>query len=1028
MSSTDNSRIQELDGPTRGSLRASLVLLSPARIVEELVRNSISACARRSGQPPGPDQSLAGADRSVAGTIVVAIDFRTWSITVRDDGIGFPSTSALALAPPRAHTATDGPTLKLVSFLGLVRIRYMPSSADGAPTWNVQRTDISCVVKDGVVLFEGPTPTLSPRAHVIHGVEEDAAELGQPRLLSTRGGSTVVVHDIFGQIPVRRKALRTLAAQKKEVDRTKARIEELGLLQPGIAFRLHATYAMPSLPSDPTSVVPAQTDRREEERLVLSLPKTNSLADRFGDIHGSQLIRPRRLQEIEIHQNFLLAGVKDRRPQTAVTIGSTAAANSRVSSRREVNVVIDGFFSTWPYEAAGPSAQRLFFNHECLPPLSRGSRGIGDVPVDGFDDHFGPLPRSLSAELNKYGLLDDSHQPLLERGEKRPRTSGAMPASTTFANPQDAHKALASIFRQKLEALGKLVDDHQVAYLVRIRVEPVGANRTGTPAKHRLSFGALIKAVEASILGPAASKADDKYTAHEGKRTSPLDATATTSRKRLKTIGPGAAGNAGSARSSARYEAPPAPAGMIVWTDPLTQRRYFVDGRTGTSYPADYPRSTVLQRPSSSPSNTTSRRQRPMSSRPSTADRTRLAKEAVAIGHEPDRPQWLRATLSGWTNPAFDTTLPRHDGGEVPTLNRDHPRRPTSTRGASTMDAVSTALRAGGVDEDVYAAPSPSSSPRKRSDRKESRFFIARQQSGTRTGRLRPPGASSASAASAAVLAPPQQRTGTGSTFADVESAIPHSSLRRAHVIGQVDEKFIACLLDLSLPTEDSVADMAGRPGLMRCGDGSRTAASPLLVCIDQHAADERVRYERFLAEYVAGCLAGAIASVPIRQDDEVLVSLDQDLVEALSYRFEDVDVTIQQELTFWGFEVGKIDSRAAGQRSAARTVTVEIRSIPEVWSDKVLKRDGRSLAEREEVREVVRSHLVALSHRPEGSLGEGPTTNDEAASVVIAQRVPRKVREWIASKACRSAISEWAISFCLSLVFLFRPSDRGLT
>ncbi|SPO39920.1 uncharacterized protein PSFLO_05401 [Pseudozyma flocculosa] len=667
-----------------------------------------------------------------------------------------------------------------------------------------------------------------------------------------------------------------------------------------------------------------------------SRTQTNSLADRFGDIHGSQLIRPRRLQEIEIHQNFLLAGVKDRRPQTAVTIGSTAAANSRVSSRREVNVVIDGFFSTWPYEAAGPSAQRLFFNHECLPPLSRGSRGIGDVPVDGFDDHFGPLPRSLSAELNKYGLLDDSHQPLLERGEKRPRTSGAMPASTTFANPQDAHKALASIFRQKLEALGKLVDDHQVAYLVRIRVEPVGANRTGTPAKHRLSFGALIKAVEASILGPAASKADDKYTAHEGKRTSPLDATATTSRKRLKTIGPGAAGNAGSARSSARYEAPPAPAGMIVWTDPLTQRRYFVDGRTGTSYPADYPRSTVLQRPSSSPSNTTSRRQRPMSSRPSTADRTRLAKEAVAIGHEPDRPQWLRATLSGWTNPAFDTTLPRHDGGEVPTLNRDHPRRPTSTRGASTMDA---------------------------------------------------------------------QRTGTGSTFADVESAIPHSSLRRAHVIGQVDEKFIACLLDLSLPTEDSVADMAGRPGLMRCGDGSRTAASPLLVCIDQHAADERVRYERFLAEYVAGCLAGAIASVPIRQDDEVLVSLDQDLVEALSYRFEDVDVTIQQELTFWGFEVGKIDSRAAGQRSAARTVTVEIRSIPEVWSDKVLKRDGRSLAEREEVREVVRSHLVALSHRPEGSLGEGPTTNDEAASVVIAQRVPRKVREWIASKACRSAI-----------------------
>lgn len=50
--------------------------------------------------------------------------------------------------------------------------------------------------------------------------------------------------------------------------------------------------------------------------------------------------------------------------------------------------------------------------------------------------------------------------------------------------------------------------------------------------------------------------------------------------------------------------------------------------------------------------------------------------------------------------------------------------------------------------------------------------------------------------------------------------------LKSAHLIGQVDEKFIACVLR-DLPDDESV-----------------------VILIDQHAADERIRVERLLEDY----------------------------------------------------------------------------------------------------------------------------------------------------------------------------------
>ena len=66
--------------------------------------------------------------------------------------------------------------------------------------------------------------------------------------------------------------------------------------------------------------------------------------------------------------------------------------------------------------------------------------------------------------------------------------------------------------------------------------------------------------------------------------------------------------------------------------------------------------------------------------------------------------------------------------------------------------------------------------------------------------------------------------------------------LRRAEIINQVDNKFIACrIAKRHCPVDD--------------GGREPYPDSPILVLVDQHAADERVRVERFLKDLCLGFL-----------------------------------------------------------------------------------------------------------------------------------------------------------------------------
>ncbi|EGO27637.1 hypothetical protein SERLADRAFT_461440, partial [Serpula lacrymans var. lacrymans S7.9] len=73
--------------------------------------------------------------------------------------------------------------------------------------------------------------------------------------------------------------------------------------------------------------------------------------------------------------------------------------------------------------------------------------------------------------------------------------------------------------------------------------------------------------------------------------------------------------------------------------------------------------------------------------------------------------------------------------------------------------------------------------------------------------------------------------------------------LANARVVNQVDRKFIACLIDNSLDSD--ILDA----GENDCVNRSDEAKGKALVLIDQHAADERIRVERFLKDLCLGFL-----------------------------------------------------------------------------------------------------------------------------------------------------------------------------
>lgn len=175
-----------------------------------------------------------------------------------------------------------------------------------------------------------------------------------------------------------------------------------------------------------------------------------------------------------------------------------------------------------------------------------------------------------------------------------------------------------------------------------------------------------------------------------------------------------------------------------------------------------------------------------------------------------------------------------------------------------------------------------------------------------------------------------------------IESAGPicrfvRSDLEQAKVIGQVDRKFVACLIRgrLTLPVGELL-------------DGGKNKIDTLgyssLVLVDQHAADERICVERYLKELCQGFLHNrrngpnseqGVRVQTLEPPTPLLLTRHEALILAGSH-------DLQKFLSWWGLHLTCLSTEMDGTETDPDSgnnhgyLQILVKSIPLIISDKV--------------------------------------------------------------------------------------------
>ncbi|KAG2152494.1 hypothetical protein BD769DRAFT_1405591 [Suillus cothurnatus] len=217
--------------------------------------------------------------------------------------------------------------------------------------------------------------------------------------------------------------------------------------------------------------------------------------------------------------------------------------------------------------------------------------------------------------------------------------------------------------------------------------------------------------------------------------------------------------------------------------------------------------------------------------------------------------------------------------------------------------------------------------------------------------------------------------------------------LSKAQVINQVDRKFIACLVDLD--------QGHGKPPKQLAAGGST------LILIDQHAADERVRVERFLTEICSGFLRHCEGTGGV-EVSELSPAVPILLTRHEASRLATIE-EIQSAFDRWGvrFEgLAKLTSlkpECAGDETSDGYVQVFVRAIPAIVGDKLLMND--------ELRDLVKGYLGTLEsegvYPPNLSqqIDADNIKDDESRWLKALRWCPQELLDLINSKACRGAV-----------------------
>ncbi|MHB1045507.1 MAG: DNA mismatch repair endonuclease MutL [Thermoanaerobaculia bacterium] len=235
------ARIAVLPDVLVDQIAAGEVVERPASVVKELVENSLDAGATR-------------VEVEIEGGGIARL-------SVSDDGCGMdPDDARLALerhATSKVRTAEDLGRIGSLGFRG----EALPSIA------SVSRLVLT-TSPDGSGLG---TEVVADRG---------AAPIARP--VRQTKGTRVVVEDLFGNVPARRKYLKSADAEQRAVVKV---LTSLALSRPDVAFTL-----------------------RSGERELLSLPAAPSILDRFGEVMGRGSL-PRVIAVDFAHAGMRLEGV-----------------------------------------------------------------------------------------------------------------------------------------------------------------------------------------------------------------------------------------------------------------------------------------------------------------------------------------------------------------------------------------------------------------------------------------------------------------------------------------------------------------------------------------------------------------------------------------------------------------------------------------------------------------------------------------------------------------------------------------------
>lgn len=171
----------------------------------------------------------------------------------------------------------------------------------------------------------------------------------------------------------------------------------------------------------------------------------------------------------------------------------------------------------------------------------------------------------------------------------------------------------------------------------------------------------------------------------------------------------------------------------------------------------------------------------------------------------------------------------------------------------------------------------------------------------------------------------PYLRSGSSSERTRVR--FQKADLLKARVINQVDRKFIACLVDPGHQENRILLEKL-------------TAGGSTLVLIDQHAADERVRVERFLKDICSGFLqrcegTGGVEVLELSPAVPILLTRHE------AWRLASIE-EVQSAFDRWGIrfeglvKLTSLEPEDTGNETDGGYVQVFVQAIPAIVSVKV--------------------------------------------------------------------------------------------